>query len=90
MEPASFAAPAPVPGGLIASRAHALELLRQVAIFFRHTEPHSPVAYLAEKAVHWGAMPLHAWLRSVVKDSGSLSHIEELLGVAAEGENFGG
>jgi type VI secretion system protein ImpA len=26
-------------------------------------------------------MPLHAWLRSVVKDAGSLSHIEELLGL---------
>lgn len=82
--PASFAAPAPVSGGPIESRAHALELLRQVAAFFRNTEPHSPVAYLVEKAVHWGSMPLHAWLRSVVKDSGSLSHIEELLGLAPD------
>ncbi|MDB5770978.1 MAG: tssA [Burkholderia sp.] len=67
--------------GPIANRTQALDLLRQVATFFRNTEPHSPVAYLADKAAYWGAMPLHAWLRSVVKDTGTLAHIEELLGV---------
>ena len=30
-------------------------------------------------------MPLHEWLRSVVKDGASLGHIEELLGVQATG-----
>ncbi len=69
------------------SRAQALESLRQVAIFFRNTEPHSPVAYLADKAAHWGAMPLHLWLRSVMKDHGTLSHIEELLGLDLEKES---
>lgn len=67
--------------GPIKTREQALDLLRQVAVFFRDTEPHSPVAYLADKAAHWGEMPLHAWLRSVVKDSGTLAHIEELLGM---------
>jgi type VI secretion system protein ImpA len=76
-----------VPSGPIKSRAQALELLRHVAIFFRNTEPHSPVAYLADKAAYWGDMPLHAWLRSVVKDNGTLSHIEELLGVKTEPEH---
>ncbi len=73
-------------GGAIASRTQALELLRQVAAYFRHAEPHSPVAYLADKAAHWGSLPLHAWLRAVVKDRGSLGHIEELLGLDAEEE----
>lgn len=76
----------PMAPGAITSRAQALDLLRQVAAFFRQTEPHSPVAYLAEKAVHWGSMPLHAWLRSVLKDRGALGHVEELLGVEPEGE----
>ncbi len=67
--------------GPISSRAQALDQLRQVAEFFRRTEPHSPVAYLADKAAHWGNMPLHVWLRSVMKDPGSLSHLEELLGM---------
>jgi type VI secretion system protein ImpA len=69
-------------GGPPQSRAQALAQLREVAEFFRRTEPHSPVAYLAEKAAHWGEQPLHVWLRSVVKDDASFAHIEELLGVA--------
>jgi type VI secretion system protein ImpA len=67
--------------GSLRTRAEALQQLRAVAAFFRRTEPHSPVAYLADRAAHWGEMPLHAWLRAVMKDAGSLSHIEELLGV---------
>nr|WP_315184064.1 type VI secretion system protein TssA [uncultured Albidiferax sp.] len=69
--------------GPIQNRAQAIAQLRAVAEFFRETEPHSPVAYLAEKAAHWGDLPLHAWLKSVVKDAASMAHIEELLGVQA-------
>lgn len=65
----------------IHSRQQALDQLRQVAEFFRHTEPHSPVAYLADKAAHWGEMPLHEWLRAVVSDDATLARVEELLGV---------
>jgi type VI secretion system protein ImpA len=70
-----------VPGGPLRSRAAALQQLREVADFFRRTEPHSPVAYLAERAAKWGDMPLHDWLRAVLKDQGTLSNMEELLGV---------
>ena len=89
--------PAPVPGTdvvptsgamrsgePIETRAQALAQLKSVADFFRRTEPHSPVAYLAEKAARWGEMSLHEWLRTVVKDDGALSHVEELLGVPSE------
>jgi len=71
------------------TRAQALQQLRAVAEFFRCTEPHSPVAYLADKAAQWGEMPLHAWLRAVVKDSGSLTQLEDLLGLpsSAGGRN---
>lgn len=68
-------------GGPPRTRAQALQQLREVASFFRRTEPHSPVAYLAEKAVKWGEMPLHEWLRKVIKDQGAMSHLEELLGL---------
>ena len=67
--------------GPIANRAQALQQLQQVADFFRRTEPHSPVSYFADKAANAGEQDLHEWLRSVLKDPGSLSHIEELLGV---------
>lgn len=63
------------------TRAQAIAQLRAVAEFFRHTEPHSPVAYLADRAARWGEMSLHEWLRTVVKEQGTLSQIEELLGV---------
>ncbi|MFX1765322.1 type VI secretion system protein TssA [Paraburkholderia sp. A1RI-2L] len=70
--------------GGIQSRADAVAQLRAVADYFRATEPHSPVAYLADKAAEWAGMPLHQWLATVVKDDGTLSHIREMLGVKNE------
>jgi type VI secretion system protein ImpA len=81
-------APAPAShGGPIANRAQALQQLQQVADFFRRTEPHSPVAYLAIRAVQWGNMPLHEWLRTVIKDGGTLAQVEELLGMGITPKN---
>jgi type VI secretion system protein ImpA len=68
-------------GGPPQNRAQALTQLRQVAEFFRRTEPHSPVAYLAEKAAGWGELPLHLWLRAVLKEPGAIAQMDELLGV---------
>ncbi|RQH09903.1 type VI secretion system protein TssA [Paraburkholderia dinghuensis] len=65
----------------IQSRSEAVAQLRAVAVFFRETEPHSPAAYLADKAAEWAEMPLHQWLSTVVKDDGTLAHIREMLGV---------
>ncbi len=69
------------PPGVISSRKQAIAQLRAVADFFRRTEPHSPVSYFADKAANAGEQDLHTWLRSVVKDPGSMAHIEELLGI---------
>jgi len=73
-------------GGTPQNRAQALQQLRLVADFFRRTEPHSPVAYLADKAASWGNMPLHVWLRAVIKDPGAIAGVEELLGARAASE----
>jgi type VI secretion system protein ImpA len=73
--------------GPLQSRAQALQQLRQVAAYFRQTEPHSPVAYLAEKAARWGEVPLHDWLRTVVKDPAVLNNLQELLGVEPPGQS---
>ncbi|MNM89107.1 hypothetical protein D3C81_1013350 [compost metagenome] len=72
----------PAAPGELHSRAQALAQLRQVAQYFRQTEPHSPVSYFADKAANAGEQNLHEWLRGVVKDGASLAHIEELLGIA--------
>jgi type VI secretion system protein ImpA len=74
--------------GTVASRQQAIDQLHNVAEYFRRSEPHSPVAYLADKAAAWAAMPLHQWLRAVVKDPGQMAQLDELLGtVAREPEN---
>jgi type VI secretion system protein ImpA len=83
VEAADGPAPRAISSGPVQNRAQALAQLRIVAEFFRRTEPHSPVAYLAEKAANWGDQPLHLWLRAVVKDDVALARLEELLGVDA-------
>lgn len=72
--------------GPVRTREQALGQLRRVAEFFRRTEPHSPVAYLADKAASWGDMPLHVWLRAVIKDPGAIAGVEELLGAKGPGD----
>jgi type VI secretion system protein ImpA len=85
--PAPAQAPEASSMGPLQNRAQALAQLQAVADFFRRTEPHSPVAYLAEKAVKWGEMPLHEWLSKVIKDPGAMSHLQELLGIDEAGAN---
>lgn len=65
--------------GPLQNRSQALAQLRMVAHFFRRTEPHSPVAYLADKAARWGDMPLLVWLRAVVKDPGVMARLQAML-----------
>lgn len=73
---------------VLRTREQALKQLRDVAAFFRRTEPHSPVAYLADKAATWGEMPLHQWLKTVLKeDNSSLSRFEDLLGFGSDNDN---
>ncbi|WP_395400456.1 hypothetical protein ACHMW6_23755 [Pseudoduganella sp. UC29_106] len=80
--PAGMAIRSRAAGGAPMTRAQALAQLRQIADFFRKTEPHSPVAYLADKAASWGDMPLHEWLHAVVKDPALAAQLDELLGAA--------
>lgn len=80
--------PAAQPSGPVTTRRDALLQLQQVAEFFRRTEPHSPVAYLAERAARWGNMPLHVWLKTVLKeDNPALGSLQELLGVKSGEED---
>jgi type VI secretion system protein ImpA len=63
------------------NRADALCRLAAVAEYFRRTEPHSPVAYLVQRAVRWGEMPLEEWLRDVIHDESVLGQLRETLGM---------
>ena len=72
------AAPAALPPG-IHSRAQAIAQLKEVAAYFERTEPSSPAAYMANKAARWADMPLHAWLRNVIKNEQELAQLVDLL-----------
>lgn len=62
-------------------RADALRRLEAIADFFRRNEPHSPVAYLVQRAVRWGQMPLEEWLKEVIHDQSVLVQLNETLGI---------
>ncbi len=68
-------------GGSLASKEAALRALSEIAGFFRRTEPHSPVAYLLERAVNWANMPLEQFLAELIRDESTLSSIRERVGL---------
>jgi len=70
--------------GPIHSREEALRRLAEVALYFQRTEPHSPVAYLVQRAIKWGQMPLEVWLEDVIRDGAVLGQIRETLGITTE------
>ena len=67
--------------GSLASKEAALRALAEIAGFFRRTEPHSPVAYLLDRAVLWANMPLEQFLAEIIRDEGTLSAIRERVGL---------
>jgi type VI secretion system protein ImpA len=72
-------------------RADALRRLEAVATYFRRAEPHSPVAYLVERAVRWGKMQnLGEWLQEVIPDKGVLTRVQDTLGVPGGGDSDAG
>ena len=92
--PASAPSPAGAPpqtgaaldlsGNSAASKQAALRAISDIAVFFRRTEPHNPVAFMLEKAVVWANTPLDAWLAEVVSDSAVLASIRDRVGIARE------
>ncbi len=76
-------------GGPVRSRPEALKRLGEIAIFFQRTEPHSPVAYLVQRAVKWGNMPLETWLQDVIKDENVLFQLRQTLGLDSGGSMGG-
>ena len=64
------------------SREQALEDLNKIAVFFKKTEPHSPIPYLIARAIRWGNMSFSELLGELIKkDSPVLAEISKLTGV---------
>ena len=55
--------------GPIGTRDDAFRALKQVADFFRRTEPQSPIPYMLDQAVRWGKMPLAELLKEMLSES---------------------
>lgn len=81
--PGAAGAPRSMAGssGPIRSREEAFKRLTEVAEYFHKAEPHNPVAYLVERAIKWGQMPLDGWLEDVIKNADVLHHLRETLGL---------
>jgi type VI secretion system protein ImpA len=84
---ATESVPSGATGGALKGRQDALRRLAEVAEYFRRTEPHSPVAYLVQRAVRWGEMPLERWLEEVIKDPNVLAGLRDTLGIQSGGES---
>lgn len=61
------------------SREKAIKQLEKIAIFFRQSEPTSPVPYLLERAIRWSTMTMSEWLEELLKDSDSVEQINRVL-----------
>lgn len=66
------------------NRQQALSQLKQIADFFRSTEPHSPIPYLLARAIHWGNLPLPALLKELITDDTARDNTYHLTGIATE------
>ncbi|MFO7786326.1 MAG: type VI secretion system protein TssA [Halospina sp.] len=65
----------------IDSRARALEQLRELATFFRQTEPHSPVSYAIDQAVRWSELPLPELMQELIEDKSVRDCFARMTGV---------
>lgn len=65
----------------VMSREQAFRAIQQLADYFKRTEPHSPIAYLLEKAVRWGKMPLPRLLHELIFDQPTLTELYRVMGV---------
>ncbi len=75
--------------GAVRDRRDALQRLAEVAAYFQRAEPHSPVAYLVQRAVKWGNMPLESWLTDVIKDENVLAQLRQTLGFETGSDGWG-
>lgn len=67
--------------GDAASKAAAVKALGEISAWFKRVEPHSPVAFLLERAVAWADTPLDEWLAEVISDDSTLRNIRSKIGL---------
>ncbi len=63
------------------TRETAISQLRELAEFFRRTEPHSPISHHLEEAVRWGQMALPDLLSELVPDEKTRKELFTRIGI---------
>ena len=84
--PAELAAALPAPvgaGDSTVNRAQAYAMLASAADLLRQVEPHSPVPYVVQRAIAWGALNTAELYQELFIRQGGQISIFELLGLAA-------
>lgn len=71
--------------GPIASREDALKRLKEVSLYFRQHEPHTPLAAAIERIVSWGRMSVAELVMELVPDSNARAIYTQLTGVKLDG-----
>lgn len=62
-------------------REQAVNTLRQVADYFRKTEPHSPISYLLEQSIRWSDLSLPELLQQLIPEESAREQYFKLTGI---------
>ena len=65
----------------IDSRENAINKLKEIAAFFRKTEPHSPMSYTIEQVIRWSELSLPELLNELITDSDARTGYFKLSGI---------
>ena len=68
---------------VINDRQDALRLLRDIATFFRKTEPHSPISYSVEQIIRWSSMSLTDLIQELIPDEPARKKYQHLSGISS-------
>ena len=67
--------------GELSTRADAIKKLQEIAVFFRKTEPHSPMSYTIEQVVRWSELSLPELLNELITDNDARTGYFKLSGI---------
>jgi type VI secretion system protein ImpA len=63
------------------NRQQAIQAIQASAHYFRQAEPHSPISYLLDKALHWSTLSLPELLQELIHDEQIKQHVFHLTGI---------
>ncbi|WP_223669962.1 type VI secretion system protein TssA [Kangiella shandongensis] len=80
-------AKAPAANQAVQDRQQALNKLEEIAMFFRRTEPHSPISYMLNQTVKWSQLSLPELLQQLIPDHDARENYFKLSGIPVESED---